>query len=466
MKIKFLGACESVTGSKHLLITESGKQVLLDCGLFQGRGRETDAVNRKLDVDPAKIHAVILSHAHIDHSGNLPNLVKQGFTGKIYCTPATFDVCGLLLLDSAFIQESDARFFNKHKKKHGQKPMKPIYTIEDAEECLTRFHPVPFDTDFRISDELSFYFSENGHIIGSAAINVTVKEKGRITRLAYTGDIGRYADPLLKPPAVFQQADHIICESTYGDRLHESPENAEQIILDIVTRTCIEKRGNLIIPAFSLGRTQEVLFLLDKLRNRGLLAGIKMFVDSPLSNKVTSVVRAHAESFNHTLKTYLKKDADPFGFPELTYIQDAEESKRINELKEPCVIISASGMAEAGRVKHHLRYNISDPRNTVLFSGYCAPGTLGARLLAGENTVHIFGDFFEVKAEIQSLQSLSAHGDYVEMIRYLSCQSKNLVKTIFLVHGEAGGKESFREKLLQEGYRTVVIPEKGESFKL
>lgn len=464
VKIKFIGATESVTGSKHLIITSGGDQILLDCGLYQGHGRKTDAMNRKLDLAPANLKAVILSHAHIDHSGNLPSLVKQGFTGKIYCTPATKDVCSVLLLDSAFIQESDARFFNKHRRGPDQDPVKPIYTIADAERCLTHFETVEFNTDFRISDEVSFYFSENGHIIGSAAVNLTIREDKRITRVTFTGDIGRYNDPLLKPPGVFQQADHIICESTYGDRLHETPENASQKLLDIVKRTCIEKKGKLVVPAFSLGRTQEIIFLLDEMKNKGLLPEIKVFVDSPLSSKATSIVRSHPESFNEKLRDYIKKDPDPFGFPNLKYVTDSEESKALNDLDEPCVIVSASGMAEAGRVKHHLRNNIADPRCTVLITGYCAPGTLGARLMAGEKSVHIFGDYFEVKADVDSIQSLSAHGDYSEMIRFLSCQSVSQVKTIHLVHGEEEAKSAFREKLLAEGYRSVVIPGKGDTF--
>lgn len=466
MKIKFIGATETVTGSKHLLVTQKRRQILLDCGLYQGEGRETDEMNRHLGVNPQNIDAVILSHAHIDHCGSLPFLVRQGFRGKIYCTPATRDVCGLLLLDSAHIHESDIAFINKKRRKRGEALIKPMYTIEDAERSLDMLRPVPFDTDFKVNDEISFYFSANGHIIGSAAINITAKEEGKFTRLCYTGDIGRYADPLLKPPAVFQQADYIICESTYGDRLHESPENAESMILEIVRHTCVEKKGKLVIPAFSLGRTQEILFVLDKLKNKDLLPEIKMFVDSPLSAKATSVVRAHTESFNDELKAYLKKDPDPFGFPNLRYVQSVEESMAINDLKEPCVIISASGMADAGRVKHHLRYTVSDARNTILLSGYCAPGTLGWKLVEGEKQVKIFGDLFDVKAEVKQLLSLSAHGDYSEMIRYLSCQDKKEVKTVYLVHGEENAKTAFRTKLEEAGFSRVVIPGKGETVEL
>jgi metallo-beta-lactamase family protein len=466
MKLKFIGAAESVTGSKHLLITKKGRQVLLDCGLYQGMGEETDELNRHLGLDPAKIDAVLLSHGHIDHCGNLPRLVKQGFSGKIYCTQATMDVCGVLLLDSAHIHESDAKFVNKKRKKRGEPEIKPIYTVHDAEKCLRQFKGIPYDTDFQLNDEISFYFSGNGHIIGSAAINITATEEGVETKLAFTGDVGRYDDPLLKPPAVFQRADFIICESTYGDRLHEQQVDAEALLLEIVRYTCIEKKGKLIVPAFSMGRTQEIVFILDKLKNENRLPEIKVFVDSPLSAKATTIVRSHPEGFNDELKAYVKKDPDPFGFANLKYIQSTEESQALNDLREPCVIISASGMADAGRVKHHLRYNISDVRNTVLITGYCAPGTLGAKLMNGDKQVRIFGDLFEVNAEVRSILALSAHADYGELIRYLSCQDKKEIKSIFLVHGEPGSKKVFREKLLAEGYKNVVIPKRGESYEL
>jgi metallo-beta-lactamase family protein len=344
--------------------------------------------------------------------------------------------------------------------------LNPLYTVKDAEKCLDLFKPIPFDTDFQLNDEISFYFSENGHIIGSAAINITAREGNKITRLTFSGDIGRYDDPILKPPAIFQQADHIICESTYGDRVHESSEEITNELFAIVRKTCVEKKGKLIIPAFSLGRTQEVVFVLDKLKNHGLLPEIPMYVDSPLSSKSTAIVRSHPEAFNDELKAYIKKDPDPFGFPNLKYIQDANESRKLNDSNEPCVIISASGMADAGRVKHHIRYAISDPRNTILMCGYCSPRSLGGRLLRGAKEVHIFGDFFEVKAEVKSVQSLSAHADVNEMLQFLSCQSASAVKTLFLVHGEDDVKLAFRERLIEAGFKNVIIPKKGESFEL
>lgn len=465
MKLKFIGATETVTGSKHLVITESGSQILLDCGLYQGMGKETDAMNRNLDISASEIEAVILSHGHIDHCGNLPGLVQQGFSGKIYATPATKDVCNILLQDSAHIHESDAAFLNKKIRK-SEEQIIPLYTVADVEKCMTLFETVPFDTDTKINEEISFYFSENGHIIGSGAINITARENNKVTRLVFTGDIGRYGDPLLKNPAVFQQADYIICESTYGDKLHGSSDDVEKRVLDIVQDTCVAKNGKLIIPAFSLGRTQEILFVLDKLANKKLLPEISIYVDSPMSVKATSIVREHSESYNEELQAYIKKDPDPFGFPNLTYIENGSESRQLNDMTEPCVIISASGMADAGRVQHHLCYTVADEKNTVLLTGYCAPGSLGGKLMRGEEQVRILGYLFDVAAGIESIHSLSAHGDYNDMIRFLSCQHKPTVKKIFLVHGEAETKSVFKDKLLAEGYGDIVIPAKGEVFEL
>jgi metallo-beta-lactamase family protein len=466
MKLKFIGATETVTGSKHLIITEKGTQVLLDCGLYQGMGEQTDERNRNAELDASAIEAVILSHGHIDHCGNLPYLVKQGFKGKIYCTPPTKDVADVLLKDSAQIQKSDAEFINKKKKKRNAGLVEPLYSVEDAEKCLSLFETVDFHTDFQVNDEISFYFSENGHLTGSAAVSIAIKEGNTVTRLAFTGDIGRYCDPILKAPAVFQQADYIICESTYGDRSHGDREDIEKKLLDIMIKTCVEKKGKLIIPAFSLGRTQEIIFLLDKLANKKLLPDIPVYVDSPMSVKATVIMRKHTESFNEELRAYIKKDPDPFGFPNLQYIEEKSESRQLNEMQEPCVIISSSGMADAGRIQHHLCYTIADEKNTVLLTGYCAPGSLGGKLLRGEKQVRIFEYLFEVRAEIRSIQSLSAHADYNEMIRFLSCQNKKLVKKLFLVHGEDDAKEIFKERLIEAGYLDVQIPEKNEIFEL
>ncbi len=466
MKVKFIGATETVTGSKHLIITEKGRQILLDCGLYQGLGKETDILNRDLGINPEQINAVILSHAHIDHSGLLPYLVKKGFKGKIYCSRATYDVCEVLLLDSAHIHESDVRFINKRRQKKGLEPIKPLYTQADVERCLKYFKPIPYNSDFSVNDEISFQFTDVGHIIGAACINITAKENEKTTKLAFTGDIGRYHDLILNKPKPFPQADYIICESTYGNKLHGSSINSEEKLLDIVLDTCIQKKGKLIIPSFSLGRTQEIVYVLNRLKNQGKLGNIKVFVDSPLSSKVTEIVKKHPECFNEDLRDYIKTDLEPFNFNELTYIEEAEDSKALNESNEPCIIISASGMADAGRVKHHIMHAISDPKNCVLMVGYCSPRSLGADLLTRKNRVHIYGEIFEVKARVESLMSFSAHADYSELVKYLSCQDKQKVKTIFLVHGEEEAKKTFCEKLEDEGYQKVIIPVKNNNYSL
>ncbi|MBK9282943.1 MAG: MBL fold metallo-hydrolase [Sphingobacteriaceae bacterium] len=466
MKIKLIGATESVTGSKHLLLTESGSQILLDCGLFQGMGRETDELNRKLNLNPAHLEAILLTHAHIDHSGAIPYYVSQGFRGRIYCTEATFDVCKLLLLDSANIQESDIFYINKKRFKQGKKALEPLYTEKDAVGALKQFHPVKSGAEIKINNEVSFHFTETGHIIGAAAINLTLKKENNIRKLTYTGDIGRYTDPIMKKPQVFPQADFVICESTYGDRLHEETKNMEGRFLDIVCNTCITKKGKLIIPAFSLGRTQEILYILNKLEYKDRLPNINIYVDSPLSTEVTKVVKKHKECFNKELVHYIQSDPTPFDFENLYYIKDVEASKEINRSKEPCIIISASGMGDAGRVKHHIKYAIEDSRNTILVMGYCAPYTLCHRLLSGEESVHIFGDYFKVKAEITSILSLSAHADQNELVQFLACQDKNKLKTIFLVHGEEEAKAEFKIKLLEEGFYNVQIPAPGDVYDL
>ena len=341
MQIKFSGATETVTGSKHIIKTDKGFNILLDCGLYQGMGKETDSLNRNFDFNISEIDVVILSHAPIDHSGNFPLLLNKGFVGSIYCTTPTLAVVKILLYDSAKIHESDIEYINKKRKKRGEDLLIPLYTSKDVDQCLKQFKPVPYHSEFQLNDEVSFSFTDAGHILGSAVINLKLKGKNKkIINLTFTGDVGKYNDMLLKDPEVFPQAEYIICESTYGDRLHE-----------------VEK-GKLIIPAFSLGRTQEIVFILDKLKNSGLLPNIKVYVDSPLSCNVTDIMREHVECFNTKLQTYIKTDPDPFGFSNLIYIREKEDSIKLNSNKEPCIIISASGMREAGRIKHHLINNI------------------------------------------------------------------------------------------------------------
>ncbi len=466
MKLQFIGAAQTVTGSKHLLTTFEQKKILLDCGFFQGKGSEGEALNRDWLFDPAGIDYVILSHAHIDHSGNLPGLVKAGFSGPIICTPATLDLCRIMLSDSAHIQENDLRFVNKRRIKRGETPLEPLYTLADVEQCLQQFVAVPYNHHYRVCNGVVLYFTDSGHILGSAAINITYTEKRKIKQLCFTGDIGRYNSAILKDPAIFPQADYIICESTYGDRLHSDNTLSEKQLLDVVHNTCVVKKGKLIIPAFSLGRTQEIVYALDQLAHQNLLPAIHVYVDSPLSINATAIMRNHPECFNNNILEYMGHDDNPFGFEKLTYIQDVESSKKLNELKEPCIIISASGMMEAGRIKHHVANTISDPKNTILIVGYAEPHSLGGKIRNGDKVVKIFGEEYAVNADVVVMDSYSAHADCNEMIKYLGCQKKGKIKTLFLVHGEYEVQTHFKEKLLEAGFKKVLIPAKGEEFEI
>jgi metallo-beta-lactamase family protein len=467
MKISFHGAARTVTGSKHLLTTASGLKILLDCGLFQGMGAEADELNRHFGFNPFEVDFLILSHAHIDHSGLIPKLVKDGFKGKIYCTPATLDLCELMLLDSGSIQESDIDYINERRERKGLSQLQPLYTIADAENCLRYFSPVDYDVWFKISDEVSFCFTDSGHVLGSAAVNLVIKENDNEFRLCFTADIGRPGDQILRKPQPFPQADYIICESTYGNRLHEPVKNAETHLLNTVIETCVDNKGKLIIPAFSLDRTQELIYALDRMEHEGKLPPIKVYLDSPLSVETTRIVERHIECYNKDLRDYmLKGDQRPFYFNNLHFITDVKDSKDLNKSKEPCIIISASGMAEAGRVKHHIKNNISSSKNTILIVGYCTPSSLGGRLSAGEKMVRIFGDEYEVKARVEVIDAYSAHADYNEMIGYLKCQDSNKVKQLFLVHGDYNAMLFFKDQLENAGFKDVFIPEKGETITI
>lgn len=466
MTIKFIGASREVTGSKYLITTDLGKRLLLDCGMFQGKGLETDGMNRELGFDPELIDHIILTHAHIDHSGLIPYMYKMGFRGSVVCTSATRDLCAIMLADSAFIQEHDTYTFNKRRAKKGLPLVTPIYTQQDAAACLNHFIGVPFDMNFRIDDNIKVRFTSTGHMLGSGVANIQIIEKGQIKRIAYTGDIGRPVDRMLTPPVPFPQADVLITESTYGDRLHVDNDQAEEELLSILVETCVQKKGKLLIPAFSVGRTQELVFALNNFFNSGRLPRVDIFVDSPLAVNATTVFRMHTECFNDYFRKILESDSDPFGFSNLYYIKRQEDSKKLNDLKKPCVIISASGMMEAGRIKHHLANNISDPKNTVLAVGYCSPVTLGARILRGDKEVSIHGTVHKVNAEIRKIDSFSGHADYREMISFLECQEKKAVEKIFLVHGEYETQKKYSEKLGTAGFSGIEIPSKGQSFEI
>jgi metallo-beta-lactamase family protein len=466
MEIKFLGAAREVTGSKHLITTDLGKKILLDCGMFQGKGLETDSMNRKLGFDPSMIDHVILTHAHIDHSGLIPYIYKMGFRGSVVCTSATRDLCAIMLADSGFIQEHDTYTFNKRRVKKGLKPVEPIYTQKDATACMSLFIGVPNDMKFRIDDNIKVRFTPSGHMLGSGVATLQIIENGQIKRISYTGDIGRPENKILAPPLPFPQSDILITESTYGDRLHLPHAEAENELLDIVVDTCVNKGGKLIIPAFSVGRTQEIVYTLHQFFSAGRLPKIDIFVDSPLAVNATSVFRLHPECFNSAIHQFMLSEPDPFGFNSLFYITRQEDSKKLNDHKKPCVIISASGMAEAGRIKHHIANNIEDHRNTILMVGYCSPTSLGARLMQGVKEVSIHGNVHPVNAEIKRIESFSGHGDYKEMLKYLDCQEKAGVEQTFIVHGEYETQKKYAERVEAAGFRNVEIPAPGQSFEL
>ena len=466
MIIKFIGAAREVTGSKHLITTDSGKKILLDCGMFQGKGLETDGMNRDLMFDPSQIDHIILTHAHIDHSGLIPYVYKLGFRGSVISSNATRDLCAIMLADSAFIQEHDTLTFNKRRIKKGLPPVEPIYTQADATACMKLFIGVPYEMNFRVDENIKVKFTNTGHMLGSGVANLQITENGQIKKIAYTGDIGRLVDQILAPPKPFPQSEILITESTYGDRLHNDTVVAEEELLKVVVNTCVNKGGKLIIPAFSVGRTQEIVFSLNNFFNQGRLPRIDIFVDSPLAVNATTVFRMHPECYNQNFLNVLENDPDPFGFDNLFYITKVEDSKKLNDHKKPCVIISASGMMEAGRVKHHLANNISDPRNTILIVGYCAPTTLGARIGRGDKEVSIFGTVYEVKAEVKKIESFSGHGDYKEMINFISCQNKSGLSKIFIVHGEYETQKKYVSTLSNEGFKNIEIPAKGQEYEL
>lgn len=466
MHISFHGAAKNVTGSKHLIKLDNGTQILLDCGMFQGMGDETDLLNEHFGFNPVDVDYLVLSHAHIDHSGLIPRLVAQGFKGEIYCTSATMDLVRILLMDSAKIQEQDSEYSNKHRARKGLPLLQPLYSEDDAIASLGQFRIVDYNEEFQINQDIKLELSDVGHIIGSAAVHLSINENGKTTRITFSGDVGRYGDLILKSPQSFEQADYIILESTYGDSLHKDVEPTEDILREIIYQTCILRRGKVIIPAFSVGRTQELLYSLNLLEERGILPDVNYYVDSPLSIKATNIVKSHPENFNKQVQDVMLHDDDPFNFRKLSFIQDTAASKALNADNEPCVIISASGMAEAGRVKHHIKNNISDENNTILMVGYCEPNSLGGRLMAGYSSVSIFGEEFNVKAEVRSIRSMSAHGDYEDLLNFISCQNPKKVKKLFLVHGEEKVQKAFKLKIEANGFQNVEIPERHQEFIL
>lgn len=464
MQLTFHGAAQRVTGSKHLVTTEKGTKILLDCGLFQGIG--TTELNVNFDFEPTEIDYVILSHAHIDHTGLLPRLVRKGFRGKIYATHATKSLCEIMLLDSAHIQAKDLARMNERRQKRGEESIEILYEAEDVEQTLALFQTFDYHTATTIENEVSFQFFHSGHILGSAGIFLTFYESEGTKTLFFTGDIGRPNDKILHHPEAFPAADYIICESTYGNRLHETEEDIKGRLLEIVRTTCVEKQGKVIIPAFSVDRTQELIYALDQIESEGLLPRIPVYVDSPLSVKATLAMKKHEEEFNSSILEYIKRDGDAFDFKNLHYITKVEDSKVLNTSTEPCIIISSSGMAEAGRIKHHIANNCENPNNTILIVGYCSPSSLGYAIKNKEKELRIFGETFQLNANVEIMDSFSAHADYKEMIDYLLCQQPENVKQLFLVHGEIETQLAFKERLAAAGFNHISVPKQGECVDL
>ena len=458
MKIAFHGAARTVTGSKHLISFQNGKKILLDCGMFQGMGKETEILNGSFGFDAASIDYLVLSHAHIDHCGLIPKLVKDGFHGVIFSTPATKELSGILLEDSAQIQRDDTKFINKRRAKQGLAPYQPLYDLEDAEKALDFFKTVEYGQWTTIEPGVEVLFTDAGHIIGSASVHLRITEKGTTTNITFSGDVGRYNDAILRSPQTFPQSDYILLESTYGNKLHEEVTGTADVLLQWIQKTCIEKKGKLIIPAFSVGRTQELLYALNQLELEHRLPTVPFYVDSPLSKEATELLKKYPQYFNKQIRKIMESDKDPFDFKGLNFIKTVDESKHLNDLPQPCVIISASGMADAGRVKHHIMNNINDHRNTILLVGYCEPHSLGGRLMNGAKEVKIFGEMYHVMAEVGQMRSMSAHGDYDDLCQFIASQDPSLVKTLFLVHGEYDVQQEFADRLRHKGFKEVEIP--------
>lgn len=468
MRIQFHGAAQTVTGSQHL-ITVNDKNILLDCGLYQGKRAEARERNQSFAFDPKKVDVLILSHAHIDHSGNIPSLVKQGFSGEIICTHATRDLCANMLLDSGHIQEKDALFFNEKIRKAHEDPIEPLYTQEDAIEALNYFYPIPYHKSREILPDVELTFLDAGHMLGSTIVSLQIQDKdsNREIRLVFSGDIGRKNLPIIRDPQTVEHADILIMESTYGDRLHPPAPETDKELAEIVNRTH-QRGGALVIPSFAVGRTQQIVYVFQQLVAEGRIPKLPIYVDSPLAVNVTEAFRSHPEVYDKEIQDYMYTyhDDDPFGFDQLHYTRSVEDSKQLNTKEEPFVVISASGMCEAGRILHHLRNRVGDPRNTVLIVGWQAPETLGRRLVDGQKTVRIFGEEHIVRAEVIQMGSLSGHADADELVGWVQAIGKKPRQT-FLVHGEPDPANTLKKRLEDEvGLEEVFVPELYQSVRL
>jgi metallo-beta-lactamase family protein len=460
MRIRFLGATRTTTGSMYLFEI-NGIRLLLECGLFQGKREESIERNRKFPFDPKQIDAVVLSHAHIDHCGNLPNLCRQGFEGNIYSTFATRDLAAIMLEDSAQIQRDDAAFISKKRAGRGLPPVEPLYTAIDAEKAVRQFVAINYDRPFPLCDGVTVTFRDAGHILGSAQVVLDIRENGRKFRYLFSGDVGRGSDDILRDPQPVDNVDYLQVESTYGGRDHSLKTRANEQVGELVRET-LERKGLVIIPSFAVGRTQQIVYTLHQLTLANQLPRVPIFVDSPLSVNATEVFRLHPECFNESIYKFLREKENPFGMENLTYIRESAHSRKLNDLKDPAIVISASGMCEAGRIRHHLANHIGEPKNLVLFIGYCAEHTLGAQILAHQNPVNIFGEPYEVRAQIASLDSFSGHADRTELRRYVEGISGDIRK-INVIHGEESQALAFAATLRSMKPKAdVVVPQYGQ----
>ena len=474
MKITFLGATKTVTGSNFLVETEDGTKFLVDCGMYQGRSdlEEKNYDDFLFNID--EIDFMLLTHAHIDHSGRIPKLYKQGYRKPIYAHKATCDLCSIMLPDSGHIQEMESEWKNKKRIRKGQKPLEPMYVAQDALDCLEVFKPVKYDEIIDITDNIKVRFNDAGHMLGSSIIEIWVNENGKETKAVFTGDLGNNDIPLLASPTMIESADYLVMESTYGNRLHIRNDDKAKIFLDVVYET-LERNGTVVIPTFAVGRTQEILYELNKIKENTSdeefmkkyekLMKAPVYVDSPLAVSATEIFRKNTDLFDDDVKEAMEKGDNPLEFPGLKFTQTVEESKALNESDEPAIILSASGMCEVGRIKHHLKHNIWNPNSTILFVGYQAPGTLGRKIVDGEKKVRIFGEEFSVNARIEYIEGYSGHADQEWLLNFVySFYTKP--KHIFLVHGEEEGQEVLKDKLEENTEISVTIPSFGETYTL
>ncbi len=459
MNIRFLGAVRTTTGSMHLL-NANGRYALLDCGLFQGRRKEAFERNRHLPFDPRMLDAVVLSHAHIDHSGNLPTLARHGYDGPVYATPATVDLCDIMLRDSAYLQRRDVEYVNKRRVRQGKRPFEPLYEFEDVDRLMGLFKPVDYGQAVDVGGGFSFTYHDAGHILGSALTELGVHENGTTHRILFTGDLGRADMPILRDPELVEGCDTLITESTYGNKLHPPKRDVQAKLRELVNEVC-DHKAKLVIPSFSVGRTQQLVYFLDELHNDGEIPDVPVYVDSPLSTRATEVHRRHPECFDAEALERLHAGETPFAFHRLRYVTDVEDSKKLNRAHGPMVIISASGMCEGGRIVHHLKHAVGGRRNIVLFVGFQAEHTLGRRLIERRRPIRIFGDEVEVRCRIESIRALSAHADRNELLAYHR-QLLGPLERAFVVHGEEEKSLALADGMRELGIPNVLVPHPGQ----